>query len=1795
MADQYDEVVSALNPTQPTPEQDPADAVVQAMAVQQVQGPISRTLLATQAGVIGGFLQDATTMEAVEMQPDLRVVVDEVVMEKEAQYEQALRAALDGYLTTIYGPQQLEAAITGAQQIQEEKAKREQSPIKNEIHFAEMTAVEAERRQQELMAQQQAWINEAAALTDDRGWWDTALDIAGLLVPFGEAKDIADIDNLVRDNPALADIAGDDLERIAANFQSLPLERQREIWPHLKQAVIDATASSGLFMIDSESNLLKAQSYLLTLLGTGGVGELRAQQIADVALGAMDVPVNPIAAGTAIARLSGQASATTKVLAQGIMKKAAGDSVAQASPAHAAARAGDINSAARHTVSTLADPDIAAKMGTDSVDAALNAMPHPTKDWWNVSIADDALPGAVRTELNDAIQKAAGNARSLTDEYEFLRVGAITQASRKKFVESFTDTMMGKVKADYLAEKLEMDNLRILNEGPDGFTYQYTLRSTDPQIGSARRESAHTRRAPVAPERAADELPTVTDKSGQTFVDTRGTGQRFHGTSDEIQELAEYTYSSANIYGQGFYTTDAADIALGYTKKGQGGSPTLYRVEAKDVKLYDLEQPMTPELKAQVRRAAGGNWRDSYDDDTALTLGRVLDDLRDDGFASANEIQSIMAAVQDAVRRVVGKDVKGYTHTGGLLTGNEARPHSVNIYWNPAEDVKLVKADVADVIPAPREKTALSPRQQKERKPLPPSAGKPRYTVKTGTIKMGIDKETGTFTATTTDTVAQRGSGILSPAAYAVRTAEGDFNLAVKQQLQSSQVEAAVAQRVANMAIEAFKPISGLRNLNARKRVDSVIAAGDEWIDPETGLTGKVFTPTELIAGVPDANGNLVKLTNPNEMEAYYKYRMFADAMHKVEDFTLKRELNLGGFKDVDLAPSLAAGTDADAWKKFQVFAKPFENKGAALASVREKIGQGMYDSKTGKTIEITEDMVREIYDQGDVLVRIRDKWNSRGNGDLDTKGVFVEYARVGREQLAEIGARRPVLPYKQGYAPKVNKGEYAVRMMVPTAGKNVTFPDRPQVVRLFNSLKDAKMFRNQLIEAERAKLGDRITAEQEAALQRMYPDPQSTGGMGMAERIEETAGRHGGLFQGTRSADEVLFGLEGKKAERVSPIDTLYRHTQHVGAFVAKNEQRISLEKRWLNTVREMFPEVRVMGFDRTVVPNNTPAGKMLNRMQNQIREWNAIPTYEETLFQAWIQKLHDWVLTGKRGLGLSSDSVTSLQYLKHTNPLTALKAANMHMLLGVMNPRQIIVQAAAAVVAATKHPGVAGKAFVDSFMFSMLDNIRNDTALGKAAKMLVRNGQIEQDVADAYLAWRRTGLYESMFNNADTAKMATDGLGVGASALRSASNLSMSVYRVGEGFNRRFSFLVEYNNWRRTTGKSTPNDDELFQILEETNKNMLELDQANRAWWQGGSGTGIIRQVIGVATQFLQVPAKTMELVLKSERRGGFTPAHKRRIVLGQLALFGAAGLPFGTTLVQTIAAGKEAVTGEPLVVDPELAEAINQGATGFVINTLLGAELDVASSVAPAAGAVDLVRDVILSDDPMYVRMLGASASTGSRVLDLVSTLSALAYVNRAGDVDMGVDELRMALKSIAQIPSTSRNLLKRWIMANQNQILDRRGRPVVKGDFDSLTEFGAMLGFPTTYENEAFILSMTNQEWEEMAKERADWQVRMMHQAIYEMQMDPNKIRAYMRALQVVDETLPVWVWKKSYEQFEERIFGDKPESKLDEEVAKYLKRVAPDLIREGAVVDNKLGFKYSEQAITQPFRSRPIEE
>ena len=62
-----------------------------------------------------------------------------------------------------------------------------------------------------------------------------------------------------------------------------------------------------------------------------------------------------------------------------------------------------------------------------------------------------------------------------------------------------------------------------------------------------------------------DTKPAPTVEAKTPAGDTRGQGTQYHGSSREVTSLDDSSYGPVNIYGQGFYTTDAADIATGYS------------------------------------------------------------------------------------------------------------------------------------------------------------------------------------------------------------------------------------------------------------------------------------------------------------------------------------------------------------------------------------------------------------------------------------------------------------------------------------------------------------------------------------------------------------------------------------------------------------------------------------------------------------------------------------------------------------------------------------------------------------------------------------------------------------------------------------------------------------------------------------------------------------------------------------------------------------------------------------------------------------------------------------------------------------------------------------------------------------------------------------------------------------------------------------------------------------------------------------------------------------------------------
>lgn len=173
---------------------------------------------------------------------------------------------------------------------------------------------------------------------------------------------------------------------------------------------------------------------------------------------------------------------------------------------------------------------------------------------------------------------------------------------------------------------------------------------------------------------------------------TRGKGQQYHGSRSPIKELNPEIYDVSgeqNIYGAGFYTTDALDIAEGYSKAKKAKTPTIYQVKEKiPQKLYDMEKSFD-EIINELKNKKGiiedalnenpKNLRELYNN---ISEYSVLDNL------PAYEVQEIFGEIENILRN---KGYEGLRHTGGLLTKNPA--HEVKIYWNP-ENLEIEQISV---------------------------------------------------------------------------------------------------------------------------------------------------------------------------------------------------------------------------------------------------------------------------------------------------------------------------------------------------------------------------------------------------------------------------------------------------------------------------------------------------------------------------------------------------------------------------------------------------------------------------------------------------------------------------------------------------------------------------------------------------------------------------------------------------------------------------------------------------------------------------------------------------------------------------------------------------------------------------------------------------------------------------------------------------------------------------------------------------------------------------------------------
>lgn len=1017
---------------------------------------------------------------------------------------------------------------------------------------------------------------------------------------------------------------------------------------------------------------------------------------------------------------------------------------------------------------------------------------------------------------------------------------------------------------------------------------------------------------------------------------------------------------------------------------------------------------------------------------------------------------------------------------------------------------------------------------------------------------------TGSFTETVENAKQGFEYGV-SPAAWAHSGQGGDFLSTFKSASNLADLAAASQASMLDLLKVANKTKSGFLSPGSRKKVSNVEIAGDEFLDPDTGIRGKTFSPDELLAGVHTQEGT-VRLTSPAEMEAYYKHRIFADTMAQLENHSARRQLEILGF---DSHITMNGGE--------QLVGKALHTREGAKASIRNKQGLHYWDGRTGESLALTDEAIEGLYEDGFMMVRTMD------DAPVTSADGIVEYFDYVAVRTGDI-KRLPqkVIHTKEGYVPKINKGvEFLVKEHVPGIKHGSASFTRAVTHRFFASQKDADAYRAERV-SQYLKENVDITPEQAEARFSTVADRELT----PMQRLKEASGSSGGLFTGVRSSNDIVTGLKGVKTDRLSPLEAFQRNAQHIGSIMSRNEWRLGEEQRWLNTVEHYG--FKNQGFDSTNLPD-TRIGRALEQERNLIKQWSGVPTSDESFFEGVIQNMHDWMLTTSRRVpGLKEkDSVKSMLWLKHKDPAAALKGAVFHLALGVWNPAQLFVQGSAAAVALARFPKSAPQSLGYAFRLAATDRMDATGTAARVSKLWSDDATpIFQEVR---LAWERSGLRESIRQNADLVSADSYGA-VSMNSFKRLSDASMVLYRAGELFNRRVSFTASYLKWKRSNPGLIPDNEALKGIKADANLSMLELNHANRAMWQGGPDAGTFRNILGVMTQFQQVGAKSTELLIKGTGRGGFSTAEKSRIMLSQFGLWGAAGVPLGNAMVG------EMVDGFGIEMDPQTREAWNQGILGSLAVYGLGSEIEIAPRLAPFGQLEQLVRDLLFDDVALAERMFGVAGSIGGRVGEAFHVLKPMVTASFDRD-SVTWSDLLMGASVLAEVPSSSRGVIKSYIMHNMHKIIDRHGNIVVSEDFNLETEFGAALGFRPIAESETRQLQLSNLDSGKVVQEATDVALDLYWRYLETVDNDPKGGEKLKSALNVLFSSLANPLLEQEVRESMERKIG-KGGSLRDRELKKFFERTLPSKIDEGATALRQGFFSnaVSTRAVVQPFEN-----
>ena len=855
-----------------------------------------------------------------------------------------------------------------------------------------------------------------------------------------------------------------------------------------------------------------------------------------------------------------------------------------------------------------------------------------------------------------------------------------------------------------------------------------------------------------------------------------------------------------------------------------------------------------------------------------------------------------------------------------------------------------------------------------------------------------------------------------------------DFMSTVKAAIRLDNTASAVSGQLRKVIKEASKPVKGFKGKPRKQKVDEV----DQILIMGDDLT-REFTPQQLRQGVGG-----IKL-DEDQIEYYYNMRGVMNGLGILRNMDARRGMIARNVKNIQMNETT------------RFFGTPVDDATQASLRARDLRKVWIVDNDVGRAVDTNDLDMAKLYDEGYKLMRLEE--------DTILGGSRFKHVLVKGEKVGELPS--VVLDLKKGYIPRVNpQATYFVQRFTKSTVDGLDDVVR-KALRSFDNKADADAYAARMYQEN----GDEIGVDYKVVADKEL-EAFKAGDSG--------AGQSGGLVYSPRARKPIPHNAgTDANVPRTSALEAVELYLENTKNYMTRNDWRMGVRKKWENTAKFK------LGRDVKFEEGENIANVELKTMWNKINDFSGFMDKSERKWEELVKGVYE-ASVDKFGRNRISDFILTQ---RQKDPLARLRAATFHTLLGFFNPIQLFVQAQGAAVALSMNitkPATLQRLFRQQGGLTTLQHVNFNDSPDVLRKLAKTFGYKDVDEMKATKElWDKSGLYDSVLSSADV-EAAARGFPTTRGAVKRFFDSGLMFFRAGELFNRRLAFLTAIDELGGAA--KLRSSDKLFkEALDRANGLTLNLGKSNRAFWQKGA--------LSVPTQFLQIQTKTLESLFRTN--GVFTKVEARRLLMGQMALYGSAGVFLGPWALR---AGLDAAGFDQVDVN-NMDTRIQRLATGGLTDMfayMLGADVVAAPRGALLNGMDQTFLSLFTEESSAYEWLLGPSAVGPQRIWTKLREVAHMFPTpqdingNVSFEAQDILDTFQFAAKStvdIAVSPFASTSQVQKYLlMSDLGQIRDKNGNIVAapKGGFDPMTEIATLLGFKPELLQRKYDLSEINEE-------------------------------------------------------------------------------------------------------------------